>query len=282
MEELTFKRPLKPSNVWGKRSLVIFSDGSTQAYGTCAYLRWQVEEDEFVTNQIVAKNKIAPVKQLSIPRLELCGALIAARLRKTIVREFNWEFESGFHIVDWSIVRSQIQRVFQGFKAFVAVRIAEIQDKTDPRDWSWVDSSQNVADLTSKPYSPEEIGKESIWQSGPRFLILPVSQWLIKQLCESQLPDRTGITMSVSKLNEPTGLSVINVDRFSNYRKLLKVMSRIRAIFRYTSLKGAQQEPTWDDMNEAELIWVKEMQKDLPDWKTRFKRLGPIFDNGEF
>ncbi|XP_068203032.1 uncharacterized protein [Palaemon carinicauda] len=134
LESLTFRRPLKPYNAFGKPNLVIFSDGSTQAYGACAYVRWQISDNKFGSSLIMAKNKIAPVKQMSIPRLELCGALIAARMRELIVKEFSWEFESVYHIVDSTIVRSQIQKESHGFNTFVAVRIAEIQIKTDSRE----------------------------------------------------------------------------------------------------------------------------------------------------
>ena len=84
----------------GRPTLIFLSDGSMQAYGACAYVRWQVEENKFVASLIAAKNKVAPVKQLCIPRLELCGALLTARLRETIVRKFDWHFESVFHLVD--------------------------------------------------------------------------------------------------------------------------------------------------------------------------------------
>lgn len=84
---------------------------------------------------IIAKNRIAPVRQLSVPRLELCGAVMAARLREIIIKESSWEFESIYHIVDSSTVRSQIQKESHGFNTFVAVCIAEIQAKTYPREW---------------------------------------------------------------------------------------------------------------------------------------------------
>lgn len=83
LEDLTFRRNLKPC-------------------GTCAYIKWQIDENLFVASVIVAKNKIAPVKPLSIPCLELCGVLMAAKLRETIIKQFNWDFESVFHIVDLS------------------------------------------------------------------------------------------------------------------------------------------------------------------------------------
>ncbi|KAK4304807.1 hypothetical protein Pmani_023242 [Petrolisthes manimaculis] len=230
LEELTFRRPLKPSNALGNPSLIIFSDSSKQAYGACAYVRWQTGKDKFDANLIIAKSKIAPVKQLTIPRLELCGALMAARLRESLVKEFQWEFESVYHIVDSLIVRSQIQKESHGFNAFVAARIAEIQVKTNPREWWWVNTAQNIADLTSKPCTPEKIGKDSAWQNGPKFLTLPISEWPISQKCESELTDRIGITMTVAKVNQDiTNLKVIAVERFSNYHKLLRVTCRIMA-----------------------------------------------------
>ena len=87
MEEWIFRRPLKLSNAFGKPSLIIFSDGSMQAYVACTYVRWQIG-DKFLVCLIVAKHKIAPVRQLSVPRLELFSVLIAARLRGTRVKEF--------------------------------------------------------------------------------------------------------------------------------------------------------------------------------------------------
>ena len=281
LEDVTFRRPLKPSNAFGKPSLIIFSDGSMQAYGACAYVRWQIGKDKFDANLIVAKNKIAPVKQLSIPRLELCGALIAARLRETIMKEFKWEFESVYHIVDSSIVRSQIQKESHGFNTFVAVRIAEIQVKTDPSEWWWVDTVQNVADLTSKPCHPEKIGKDSAWQNGPNFLTLPISEWPVRQICEDKLTDRIGVTMTVAKVNQDLAdLGIIDVDRFSGYYKLLRVTCRIMSLFKCRSFKGILKEPTVKDIAEAELMWVKEMQKNMRDWEVRFKRLGPTLENG--
>ena len=205
MEELTFRRPLKPSNAFGNPSL-ISSDGSMQAYGACAYTRWQIGKDKFDVKLIVAKNKIAPVKQLSIPRLELCGALMAVKFRESIVKEFKWEFESVYYIVDSSIVRSQIQKEYHGFNTFVAVRMAEIQVKTDSREWWWVDTVQNIADLTFKPCSLEKIGKDPAWQNGPDFLTSPISESPIRQICEDELRDRIGITMTFAKVNQVTNL----------------------------------------------------------------------------
>ncbi|XP_068229430.1 uncharacterized protein [Palaemon carinicauda] len=280
LESLTFRRPLKPSNAFGKPNLVIFSDGTTQAYGACAFVRWQISDSKFESSLIMAKNKIAPVKQMSIPRLELCGALIAARMRELIVKEFSWEFESVYHIVDSTIVRSQIQKESHGFNTFVAVRIAEIQIKTDSREWWWVDSIQNVADMTSKPCSPEKIGENSAWQNGPKFLTLPISKWPIKQDCEIELTDRVGVVMAVAKVSQNHVIHMVDVNRFSDYYKLLRVTCRVMNVFKCRSFKGMLMEPTVQGIIKAELMWVREMQRDMTDWKVRFRRLGPSIKNG--
>ncbi|XP_037773213.1 uncharacterized protein LOC119568873 [Penaeus monodon] len=252
-----------------------------QAYGACAYVRWQTGEHEFESHLIAARNKIAPMKQMSIPRLELCAALMAARLRESILKEFTWKFEAIYHIVDSSIVRSQIQKESHGFNTFVAVRIAEIQIKTDPKEWWWVDSTQNIADMTSRPCKPEKIGRESDWQSGPKFLTLPTNRWPIRQTCEDELTDRIGITMTVNNAShENCGIQLMDVNRYSDYYKLLRVTCRVMNVFKYKSFKGILRTPTVQGITDAEILWVKEMQKSMTDWETRFKRLGPSVERG--
>ena len=68
MEKITVKRCMKPSNAFGDPVLVIFSDGSNNAYGACAYVRWELSTGEFDSYLILSKNRLAPVKRMSIDR----------------------------------------------------------------------------------------------------------------------------------------------------------------------------------------------------------------------
>ena len=79
---------------------------------------------------------------------------------------------------------------------------------------------------------------------------------------------------------EVTNFNIINVERFGDYSKLLRITCRVRAVFKCKSLKGMFKEPIVEDLRETELMWVKEMQKDMTDWEVRFKRLGPKLNNG--
>jgi hypothetical protein len=74
IESLEFPKCVKSEAADDNPVLIVFSDGSKHAYGACAYIRWKTTKDTYESNLIVVKNRIAPTRQLSIPRLELCGA----------------------------------------------------------------------------------------------------------------------------------------------------------------------------------------------------------------
>ena len=133
MQEIEFKRCLKPAETASNPDLVTFSDSSQDAYGTCAYARWKLKDGTYQCNLIASKNRLAPVKKISIDRLELCAAVLNTRLTTFIVKECRYKFEKH-HIVDSQIVRAMIQKETYGFNTFAATRIGEIQKGTNPSE----------------------------------------------------------------------------------------------------------------------------------------------------
>ena len=77
LNNVTFERPLTPPQVIGAPTLCIFSDASNEAFGACAYIRWQTESSSFNIRFIAAKSKVAPLKPLTVSRLELQRAQIS-------------------------------------------------------------------------------------------------------------------------------------------------------------------------------------------------------------
>ncbi|XP_076055279.1 uncharacterized protein LOC143033676 [Oratosquilla oratoria] len=57
-----------------------FSDASEKGYGSCVYLRIPKSDKEFHVSFVMARTKVAPIKRVTLPRLELLGALLSARL----------------------------------------------------------------------------------------------------------------------------------------------------------------------------------------------------------
>ncbi|GFQ97797.1 integrase catalytic domain-containing protein [Trichonephila clavata] len=76
--------------------LRLFSDASTKAYGTVAYLRVTSANKEILTSFVASKNRIAPLKTLTLPRLELMGALLSARLSSNILKALNLDIHCFF------------------------------------------------------------------------------------------------------------------------------------------------------------------------------------------
>ena len=95
LEDLEFSRSLWPcEEVIGKPDLVMFSDGSVLAFGSVAYIRWKLKSGGWWTSLIMSKSKIAPKNRITIPRLELNGAVLSKRLREFIASQVDLEFEN--------------------------------------------------------------------------------------------------------------------------------------------------------------------------------------------
>ena len=190
MNNIKFKRCVKPKDAANEQPmLIIFSDGSSNAFGACAYARWKLNDGRYRCNLILSKNRLAPIKKISIDRIELCRALLNSRLKTFLLKQCRYKFKKCYHIVDSQIVHSMIQKESYGFNTFAATRVGEIQQNTNPKEWFWMESKYNIADWLTRGKKPNEINLGSIWQNGPRFLELPESEWPIhKILTKEQLP----------------------------------------------------------------------------------------------
>ncbi|XP_068723851.1 uncharacterized protein [Montipora capricornis] len=103
MEKIKVNRCTKPKEATGNPILVIFRDGSNDAYGACANARRRLFNGDH-------ENRLAPSKKLSINRIELCGAVLNKRLKTTITEQCRYRFEKCYHITDSQIVPSMIQK----------------------------------------------------------------------------------------------------------------------------------------------------------------------------
>ena len=211
---VTFKRCVKPEGAIGHPTLVIFSDASEQAIGCCAYVVWKTNKSRKAM-LLTSKWEIAPLKVISIVRLELSAAVLAKRIRATITKYCRWKFDRILHIVDSEIVRAMINKESYGFNTFVAIRIGEIHSETNPSDWFWTDTKNNIADMLTKGAQPHHLSS-SLWQCGPDFLTLPFECWPITQHSSiSDIPERKTVVITVCTDVK----NDININRFSNYQK---------------------------------------------------------------
>ena len=118
---------------------------------------------------------MAPLKQLTIPRLELQAAVLASRLAKTIQEESRIKFKDFMFFTDSTIVLAWIHSTSGSFRPFVTSRVGEIQGNSNPNQWRHILGEFNVADDVSRGIRVQDLNKR--WCNGPEFLQLPESEW---------------------------------------------------------------------------------------------------------
>ncbi|GFX86851.1 integrase catalytic domain-containing protein [Trichonephila clavipes] len=147
-----------------------FSDASEKAYGSSIYLKSISALGEVKVYLVTSKSRVSPLKQISIPRLELCGAVLAAKLMKKVKEALNLQITAVHFWSDSTIVISWIHRESRELKTFVANRVSKIHQLSSRDEWHHIASEQNPADVLSRGLLPEELRDDSLWWHGPELL----------------------------------------------------------------------------------------------------------------
>ncbi|XP_064292652.1 uncharacterized protein LOC135309907 [Plodia interpunctella] len=142
-----------------------YCDASEKAYGAVAYLRVQDENGEYKTNIIAARTKVAPIKALSLPRLELCGAVLLSKLLRQISEAMGIPTNQIFCWTDSTIVLSWLQGDPNRWQTFVRNRIITILDNIGNK-WHHIKSQQNPADIASRGILVSELSRFYIQYTG--------------------------------------------------------------------------------------------------------------------
>ncbi|XP_050548131.1 uncharacterized protein LOC126909744, partial [Daktulosphaira vitifoliae] len=159
--------------------LLGFSDASLKGYAALAYLR-VVDDDSIVHVYFLGgKTKLAPIKSMSVPRLELCAAALLARWLarwKTILSD-RFVIKEIFAWTDSTIVLSWLTTPQVKFKIFVTNRIGQVRSLVPECIWLYVPTQMNPADCASRGMLPSELVFCSLYWQGPEFLRCPSAQW---------------------------------------------------------------------------------------------------------
>jgi len=173
------ERCLKPANFGTvvSRQIHNFSDASSTGYGQVTYLRIENEKGDIHCAFLMGKAHIAPVKTMTIPRLELMAATVSVRVGEMIARELDEPAESKTYWTDSNTVLKYIRNDKKRFHVFVANRMQTIRNATNPNQWRYVGTDINPADDSSCGLKGHELSKQHRWITGPNFLWLPESEW---------------------------------------------------------------------------------------------------------
>lgn len=147
-----------------------FSDASKLAYAAAVYVRVVDNNGDVYVTLVTAKTKVAPIKQVSIPRLELCGAVLVTRLLVEVAEVLKISKEFIHAWTDSTVVLAWLNSHPSRWQTFVANRVSEILTTLEANQWSHVKSKFNPADCASRGLKPSELFNNKLWFNGPEFL----------------------------------------------------------------------------------------------------------------
>ncbi|XP_053691452.1 uncharacterized protein LOC128739970 [Sabethes cyaneus] len=238
-----------------------FVDAGENGIAAVVYLRFA--EDGIVECSLVgAKTRVAPLKYLTIPRLELQAAVIGARLAQFIAKGLTVKIFRSFLWSDSRNVLSWIRADHRKYSQFVATRISELLDLTKVSDWNWVPSKWNVADEGTKWQSRPSLKSDSRWYKGPEFLYQCEEEWpaLPEKIVEPEEELRANVHVHVvaEKL-------AIQMERFGHWRRLVRATAYIFRFIRntrpklFTQIEGGL---TCEEIRDAEDFHIRAAQLD--------------------
>ncbi|XP_003367447.1 Pao retrotransposon peptidase superfamily, partial [Trichinella spiralis] len=157
--------------------LHIFGDASQVAYAACAYIMVESINHHKLVSLVMAKSRVAPIKQISLPRLELMAALLCARIKKYLERELTLSIQEITCWSDSRVALAWIKGAPARWKPFVANRVQEIQESVSPKCWRYCPTKENPADIPSRGCSLGTLINTATWWHGPPWLMQGRENW---------------------------------------------------------------------------------------------------------
>ncbi|XP_029163650.1 uncharacterized protein LOC114935056 [Nylanderia fulva] len=126
---------------------------------------------------LTARAKVASVKKQSVPCLELCGAVLVARLLHRVAHDLDLEDVPVVAWTDARVVLCWLRSHASRWRPFVAHRVAEVQSLVPGERWRHVPTASNPADVATRGIPVSELLGLDLWWRGPVWLRGPTTAW---------------------------------------------------------------------------------------------------------
>jgi len=246
-----------------RAELHMFSDASEYAYGSSAYLKVYDANGHSKCSLIIGKSRLAPIKAMSIPRLELAAAVVAVKLYQIIVEELDIQISERYFWTDSMIVLGYIRNETKRFKTFVANRLSIIHEMTSPHDWRYVPSKSNPADIASRGIDPQEYEKLETWLVGPEFLKRNKAEWPVQVSNVVLHEDDIELKPQACVLNTQGKCNSIMsalLNKFSDWRKLKNAVGWLLRFKEFLVEKFLRKRRNLGDRVSSRSLSVREIQ----------------------
>ncbi|XP_065895991.1 uncharacterized protein [Dysidea avara] len=256
-----FPRQCIPKLDLSSAVLHVFADASPKAYGAAVYLQCGN-----YSSLLISKSRVAPLKQHTLPRLELMAAVIAAHLGSFVVNSLNHTVTT-IYWSDSQIVLCWLQSR-KKLKPFIDHRVKEILAISS--SWKYCPTASNPADLLTRGLSADQFIHSTLWRHGPPWLSSP-TEWptwspseALVVLANSVEGPPSSASVHNTTLMPPTSsiYNIIDPSTHSSYTKLLDITAYVLRFSHNTrqklfKLKGPL---TPSELSIANTHWVSSAQ----------------------
>ena len=236
LAELKLQRCISPQGKIANVQLHLFTDASEMAYAVVIYARITDIDGHIVSKLVASKTRVAPIKTVSLPRLELCAAHLGIKLLVKIKEIFaltNLPSPTIYGWTDSTIVLQWLSQLPRTWTCFVANRVSEIQQTLPRENWYHVKSNLNPADCASRGMMVQDLLKHDLWWFGPNWLLHPEDTWpqlsskiddeMRKIVQTEQKHKFNTTTVTASQVTEP----LFDIKRYSTLSKVFRVAANV-------------------------------------------------------
>ncbi|XP_035808144.2 uncharacterized protein LOC118470918 [Amphiprion ocellaris] len=272
LEDLEIKRCYIPVSLslTQEKELCIFSDASMVAIGAVAYLRAADTGGQYHVGFVIGKSKLAPRPAHTVPRLELCAAVLAVEVFELIRDEMDIKVSAVKFFTDSRIVLGYIHNSTRRFYMYVSNRVTRIRGSTHPNQWHYVPTNLNPADHATRFTSAAQL-QHSNWLSGPAFMYSNKTAETPEaspfDLIEPEADDeiRPEVVTLATKVSEPL-LNSQHLEQCSSWSTLCRTLARlihVVASFKGKTDKGwkcFKEMPSICELSQAKVLIIRSVQ----------------------
>ena len=249
-----------------------FGDASSKAYCAVVYLVYETENGVYTT-LLCSKTRVAPLKALTIPRLELLSAKILSVLVDTVRKALSSHLKIDC-VRYWVDSKTALYWVFNHgeWKQWVQFRVGEILKLSKKEEWGHVGGKENPADLGSRGVTASQLKNNELWWNGPPWLRKGKENWPTGLKLEDsdevkREKKKTNVLIAVAE--NPSGVSrVIDINRYSTLRRLVRVTALVMRFVENVKAKKEGRSVNVEKLSvieiaSAERLWIKEVQSTI-------------------
>lgn len=293
LQDVSIPRQYVPCSLQGniRIKLHVFCDASEKAIAAVAYIHVIYDENKHYVGFVIGKTKVAPPHGHTIPRLELCSALLAVEIYQLANEHLNIEFDSVKFYSDSRVVLGYITNQTRRFFIYVSNRVEQILKHSTPEQWNYVPTGLNPADIGTRGIAANKL-QSSAWIQGP-------IDFLMRQSLEPD--DASNLITCKSDVNtylsevEPvpeatSGQSIVDrFERFSQWSRLVLAFGILKTRARQRRKKTSYNQSV--TFSEAENFIISVVQHSVYSEEIRcissaqalqrgsaIQALGPVLD----